>query len=799
MQLPIRNLKTAGRTLRAYPGFSLLVIGMLALGIGGNTAIFSIFNGLFLRPLPFAEPDRLVDLDETAPKWNLEYVGISNPDFHAWRADNRAFDRMSFYTTGSFNLSGHGVAQRVRRARVTHDMLSVLRLKPALGRDFLPEDDRPGAARVALLGYDLWQRLFNGSPQVLGRVLELDKQPYTVIGVLPRTAVFPSNVDLWVPLAEPVQGTGWYLNGIGRIKRGVSVEQARADLLRVHRAQIQAGQKENDITSPRIAPLRERFLGDLRPVSYILLGAVGIVLLIACVNIAGLMMVRGASRTREIGIRTAMGASRGAIVRQLLSESMVFALIGGVAGVALGAVMLRGMVSLMPEETPRWISFGMDSRFALFTAAVTGAAALLFGLFPALQASGVDTRACLQDAAPRTSMSRGRRGLLSSLVVCEIALALVLLTGAGLVLQAFRNVLRVDPGFQVSNVLTFLVSLPDARYEKPEQRILFYENFTANLRTLPGVAAVGAAGPPPLAGHWGMFYTAEGAPPLGPNEQNPVTLTVTATPGYLETLRIRFLAGRAFDARDGETGRTYAIINESFAKHYFPNTDPVGKRIKFAWTKDEWMQVIGVTADVKHYGLDQEMRPSVYLPHRQQPHGALGVMIRTAGDPAALAAPAREVLRRLDPDLPMFDVRPMSENVSRSLWARRAYSTLFASFACVALLLALAGMYGVVSYAVAQRTREIGVRIALGARPAQVMAQVLRHGMLLAAAGAIIGLGAALWAARFLRTILFGITARDPLTYTAVLVAVFGVALLANLAPARRAATVDPVQALRAE
>ncbi len=799
MPIPTHDLKSAGRTLLAKPGFSLLVIAMLALGIGGNTAIFSVFNGLFLRPLPFEAPDRLVDLDETAPKWNLEYVGISNPDFHAWRAQNRAFDRVAFYTEGSFNMSGRGLAQRVRRARVTHDMLAVLRLKPALGRDFLPDDDRPGAARVVLLGYDLWQRLFSRSPQVLGRILEFDKQPYTVIGVLPRTAVFPSNVDVWVPLAEPDQGTGWYLQGIGRMKRGVTVEQARADLLRVHRAQIQAGKKENAITSPRITPLRERFLGELRPVSYILVGAVGIVLLIACVNIAGLLMVRGAARTREIGIRTAMGASRAAIVRQLLMESALFALVGAAAGIGLGVLLLRGMVSLMPEETPRWISFGMDSRFALFTAAVTGTAALIFGLVPALQASRVDTRACLQHAAPRTSMSRGRRGALNSLVVGEIALALVLLTGAGLVLQAFRNVMRVDPGFQASNVLSFLVSLPEAKYEKPEQRIAFYESLIGNLRALPGVIAAGAAGPPPLHGHWGMFYTAEGAPPLGPNEQNPVTLTLTTTPGFLETMRIRLLAGRTFDVRDGEKGRMCAVINESFAKRYFAKADPVGKRIKFSWTKDEWMQVIGVTADVKHYGLDREARQTVFLPYRQQPHEAIGVMVRTSGDPLALAAPARDVLRRLDPDLPMFDTRTMSENVSRSLWARRAYSTLFASFACVALLLAIAGMYGVVSYAVAQRTREIGVRIALGARPAQVMTEVLRHGLLLTVVGGVIGLGVTIWVARFLKSILFGIQARDPVTYAVVFAAIVAVSLLANAAPARRAATVDPVKALRTE
>jgi len=795
------DLKIACRTIRSKPAFSLMVIGMLALGIAGNAAIFSIFNGLVLRPFPSPEPERLVDLDETAPKWNLKFVGVSNQDYYVWRRDNKTFEGMAFFGGISFNLSGHGVAQRVRGMRVTHDMVNVLGLKLALGRNILPEEDRPGGTKVALLRYDLWQRLFNSDRNVLGRILQLDNQPYTVVGVLPREAVFPPQAELWAPLAaDPNRGDGWYLSGVGRLKRGVSLEQARADLLRVHKGQIQAGRKVNETTSTVLMPLRDRYLGDLRTVSQVLLGAVGIVLLIACVNIAGLMMVRAAGRAREIAIRTALGASRGRIVRHLLTESLLLAVAGGALGVLLGHLGLRGLISLMPEDTPRWISFRMDARFAIFCVAITSAAAVLFGLVPALQAAHADTRGYLQDAAPRSTLSRGRRGTLSALVASEIALALMLLISAGLLVEAFRRVLRVDPGFRPNNVISYSIALPGTNYGKPEQRVAFFRNLLERLRALPGVKSAGAASAPPLGGHWGMFLTAEGARPLGPNEQDPVVLHVVATPGYFDAIGVTFLAGRPFEERDGDPkGAQVAIVNESFAKRFWPSADAPGKRIRYSWKKDEWMQVIGVTRDVKHYGLDQEMRPSVYVPHRQRAMEGMSIVLRGSMDPRGLVAPAREALRQMDQDLPMFDIRTLTERLDQSLWARRVYSWLFGAFAAVALVMAAAGIYGVVSYAVSQRTHEIGIRMALGARPDQVLRQVLASGMGLAAIGVAVGLAATLWAARLLKTLLFGLSARDPLIYGSVVLGVVLVALLANLVPARRAAAVDPMRALRFE
>jgi len=798
------DLKIAMRNVRTKPGFSLMVIGMLALGIAGNAAIFSIFNGLFLRPLPFPESGRLIDLDETAPQWNLQYVGVSNPDFYEWRKGNSTFDGMAFFDTSSFNLVDRGNAQRVLGAEVTYDLLDVLRLRPALGRNFLSEEDRPKGPKVVLLGYDLWQRLFQGDRNVLGRVLELDKQPYTVVGVLPRDAVLPDKAELWTPLQadpDPKNDTGWYLHGVGRLKRGVSVEQASADLLRVHKAMIKPGQDINKITSPVLTQLRERYLGDFRAASRILLSGVGVVLLIACVNIAALMMVRGSARAREIAIRTALGASRSRIVRQLLTENLLLAALGGILGVLLGSLFLQALISLMPaDDLPRWIRFAMDTRFVIFCIVITTGAVSLFGLAPSLHASKVDTRGSLQDAATRTTLTRARRGALRSMVVCEIALALMLLISAGLLLEAFRKVLNVDPGFRPANVISYGVSLPEAKYTKPDQRIAFFESLVDRLRAVPGVQSAGAASSPPLGMHWGAIWEAEGNPPTGPNDKNPVVLQVVATPGYFEAIGMTFLAGRPFRSDEADPGAIRSIVvNESFAKFFWPGKSPIGKRARHWGGKDNWVEVVGVTRDEKHYGLDQEMKPGVFIALHGVPRDSMNIVLRGAIQPQMLIGPAREILRQMDPELPMYDIRTMTERLDRSLWARRAYSWLFGAFALVALLLAGAGIYGVVSYAVSQRTREIGIRMALGAQPRQVLSEVLASGMLLVSAGVAVGLAGALAVVRLLQTLLFGVSSRDPIIYAAVMLGVVLVGLVANFVPARRAASVDPLRALRFE
>lgn len=795
-----QNLKVALRTLSRRPGFSLTVCGMLAVGIAGNTAIFAIYNGLFLRPLPFRGGDRLVDLDETAPKWNLRFVGVANADFHAWHDHNSTFERMAFYTSRDCNLSGDGQAQRLRSLRVTRGMLDVFDLKPALGRNFLPEEDRPNGAKVALLGYDLWRRQFDADPNVLGRVLKLDAEPYTVIGVLPREAVFPLAADAWLPLAVGTEGGSWYLSGIGRLKPGVTIAQARADLSRVHRGLIAAGRGVNEITSPVVNEIRERILGNLKPGAVVLLGAVAVVLLIACADIAGLMMVRAFARSREVAIRAALGASRGNIVGQMLAESVLLAISGGLAGILLGRLGVHALVASMPDQQlPQWISFGLDMRSLAFAIGVTALAAILFGLAPALNAAKGNLQQSLHETS-RSSLSRRRRGFLSALVVGEIGLALLLLTSAGLLFQALRNVLKVDPGFRPEKVLTFGVAMPDARYPKDEQRIIFVDRLMERMRTLPGVKHAGAASSVPLGGHWGEFFVAEGQAPLGPNDQNPVVLNIAAAPGYLDAIGVTFLAGRQFTERDGTEASKVAIINETFARRFFPNANPLGKHIRYAWDKDKpkWIEVVGVTRDVKHYGLDQEMRPGVFVPFRQNVIPFTNVVLRTTVDPQTLVAAAREALRQLDPDLPLYEPATMTERLDRSLWDRRFLAWVAAAFGVVAVLLAAAGIFGVISYAVSQRTREIGIRMALGASPILVVRQTLGHGLRLLALGIPIGIAATLGLASVLQRALFGISARDPLTYAAAVTAVSAVVLASNIVPARRAARVDPIQALRA-
>jgi len=792
--------KVAFRMMWLRPAFALAVAGMLAIGVAGNAAIFSIFNGLFLRPLPFADSGQLVDLDETAPKWNLERVGISNPDYNDWQKGNKSFDGMAFiHTGGGANLTtGDGGTQRIKTAEVTKDLLPVLGLKPLIGRNIQPEEDRPEGNRVILLGYDLWQRLFHGDRNIVGRVLKLSGRPYTVIGVLPREAMVPPDVDAWTPLAADVaNGNSYYLAGVGRLKRGVSLEQARADLLRVHWSQ----QRNSDrVTSPIVGPLRDRYLGDYKTVTYILLGTVAVVLLIACVNIAGLMLVRGESRSREIAIRAAVGASRGRLARQLLTESFAMATAGGIVGVALGKVFLLGLVSLMPDDLPKWVRFDLDGRFALFCVAVTGLAALLFGLAPVLQAATLDTRNWLQEAA-RSTLARGKRAMLSALVVGEIALAIVLLASSGLLLQAFRKVMTQDPGFRPDNVLTFTLRLAPTKYPNSEQQLAFFNSLLERLRALPGAAAVSAASIVPLDGHTGYFFVAEGGKHFGEKDPNPVVLQVTAMPGYLNAMGMTLRAGRDFEDRDNRTSAPKVVlVNETFAKHFWGTSDVVGKRIRYRGNHNQdWFQVIGVERDNRHSGLDREIRPQVFASFALGPTNGLTVAIRGGSGVHNLAGPAREQIRRLDPDLPMYDVRTMSERLARSLWIRRAYSWLFAAFAAVAILLAAAGVYGVISFAVSRRTREIGIRMALGARPGQVMRGVLGQGMLLVSAGVALGLAAFQLAASLLESMLFGVSTRDLATYAAVVLGVALVGLAANYLPARRAAGVDPMRALRSD
>jgi putative ABC transport system permease protein len=796
----MQDIRFAFRILLKNPGFSALAIFTLALGIAGSVVIFSVFNGLFLRPLPFQESERLVNLDEVAPKWNLEYTGIAYPDFHEWRAQNQTFESMGVWQEASFNFSIKGNPERVEGGRASHDLLTTLGIQPLLGRGFTEEEDRPGGTRVALVSQGLWQRLWGGQSNVLGQALSLDSVPATIIGVLPAQIGPLDRAEVLIPLRLSVNdNNGWYLEGAGRLKPGVTLEQARQDLTRIHKAMI-PNRSVNDITSPRLTSLRERLLGDYRLVTYVLIAAVAVVWLIACANVAGLTLARGLGRSKEISIRMALGATRHSVIRQVLAESLVLSVIGGLLGVALGQSSLGALVRVLPEQFPQWLHFGMDGRFVVFCLVTTAATAMVFGLIPAVQmVSRVNLQGALQATTCKSTGSSNQRRSLNALVIGEIALALVLLVNAGLLLQAFRGLQKMDPGFRPENVLTYDLSLPRAKYTN-NQQVAFFEEHLERVRALPGVKAASATTIVPLGGHSGTFYEAENALPKAKDEQDPVVLYRHVFPGYAEAIGLTLLGGHFLTEQEARaTNHTVVVVNEMFAKRYWPTQDAVGKRIRAPGPSNPWLTIVGVSKDEKHYGFDQPMRPGIFLPYRVDPQRRMTIVVRGLTDPQALLPAIRSLIQKTDPDLPIFQVRTMSERVKSSLWLRRSYSWLFGFFAAVALTMALAGVYGVISYAVSQRTNEIGIRMALGAQRTDVLRLVLRHGLMLAGVGTAIGLAGALALSHSMRTLLFGVSAVEPVTLFTVPLLLLVVTLIACLFPARKATRVDPMVALRYE
>ena len=802
----LSDLRFAVRSLRRQPLFAVTVVAILAVAVAANTAIFSVVNGLFLAPLPFPDAARVVDLNEAAPSWDLERVSVAYPDIVAWRDGNRTFDGIAPWDDRSFNLSSDAGLDRVTGVAVGHNFAEVVGYEPILGRDFTAADDRPGAERVVILAYGLWQRLFGGDPDVLGQTLRLDGLPYVVVGVLAADAQFPSRAELWVPLAlSPDDDRGWYLAGVGRLAEGVSADQALADLTRIHRGLVET-RPQNDITSPTITSMAEIVFGDFELAVFLLGAAVLIVLLIACANIAGLLLARGSTRVRDVAIRAALGAGRGRLVRHLLAESQVLALLGGGLGIWLGYGAVRVLGSSL-DDLPAWVTFDLDVPFLLFSLVVTASTAMLCGLIPALEGARVNVSSALQAAAARSSGTPRRRRTLGTLVAGEVALALVLLLVAGLLIQASARVQQVDPGYRPENVLTFRVALSEDQYPERAQRQAFFEQLTDRSRAVPGVSAVGITTSVPLGGHWGNFYEAEGAAPRA-EDDNPVVLQRVISPGYLGAIGVRLTAGRLFTDRDGlSEGAGAAIINESLTQLFWPGVEPgaaVGRRIRTSSIGDEpnlspWLTVVGVTADTQHYGLETPMRPGLFLPFAQVVRSEMPVVWRTTGEPTALTQTARSLVSELDADLPIYGVTTMAADLDESLAVRQTYSWLLAVFAVVALGLALAGLYGVVSYSVSLHTREIGIRMALGAQRVQVVGQVVRRGMLLVGAGVVVGLAAAAASGRFLSEVLFGISAFDPPTYLLVTAVIAFVALLATLIPARRASSVDPMSVLRVE
>jgi putative ABC transport system permease protein len=796
-----RDFRFALRIYGKRKALSLTVILMLALACAADTFIFGIYNSIVLRRLPFPDSERLVDINETAPLWNLETAGIVYPDFYEWRKQNRSFDAIGLYRQEGRNYSRKGEARRIGVLLVTYDFGSVFQLRPVIGRGFTEQEDRPGGPKVVMLGFGFWQREFGGSPAALGETLKLDGEIHTVVGVLPRNVVYPEGYDLWVPIQRsPADNSGnYWFSGIGRLKIGVALERAREDITRIHKSMIEA-RPANKITAPRLRSLRESVFGNATVLITLLLFAVVLLLLIVCVNIAGMMLARSASRFQEMGIRSALGASPAGIVKQLLTESLLLALPGVLLGVLLGIVLLKWQVG-QSGDMPPWINLTPDIRFLAFCGLMLGGTTILFGLAPALQAARVKVQPTLHEASARLSASANKRRALRLLLVGEVALTFVLLVGAGLLLRTWKKVLAINPGFRANNAILYGINLPPAVYAEGYRRASFFEQLLERHRGLPGVTAATGSSSPPFTAGTGNYVEVEGAPPQAADESRPMILMNVVFPGYFEAMGIQTISGRTFTEQDGRTGGSrVAIVDESFARRFWPNVTPVGKRIRFtADSPGIWMTVVGLNRDVKHDGLDHETRPEVCIPYNQLPVNVMYMVVRSTSDPAGLLGPLRSQLHGMDADVPVANPILLREQVNQSVAGRRNIALSMALFAGAALLIATAGVYGVVSYTVSRRTHEIGIRMAVGARPGQVLGMVFRGSMRPVFAGAILGAAGALAMSRAIRSLLFGITSFDAPTYLIVAALLLGVVAGATLLPAIRAASINPARSLRSE
>jgi putative ABC transport system permease protein len=804
MTVTLTDIRHGARLLLRTPGFSAVAVATLAIGIGANTAIFSVVNTLLIQRLPYAEADRLAIVwEHNLPRDRKNNV-VSPGNFIHWREMNHVFaDIAAVGMTFNVTLTGHGEPVELPFQYVSASFFPIVGVQPQAGRWFSNEEDRPGS-RVAVISDRLWRTRLGSDPEVLNKAITLQSQSYSVVGVMPPGFSFlDKTVDLWLPVGLPAEARtprGRWMMTVARLAPGVSFAQAQQDMSRVAAELTKLFPDFNTGWTARVVPLREQLTGDIRPALFVMLGAVAFVLLIACANVANLLLARATSRQRELAVRAALGAGRARLVRQLLAESIVLATAGGLAGLAIAWWGLRVLRAVVAQQVPiqRLEAVGIDGTVLAFTALASLVSGLVFGLVPAFTAAGRRLNDSLKEGGRTGSGVRGKRAR-SAFVVVEIALALVLLVGAGLLVRSFIRLMDVDAGFETARTVTMRVSLPGARYPRPELRGQFFQRLFEQIDRIPGVQASGAVSFLPLIGlgsATGYEVVGQPIPPLG---QEPVTDVRVITNQYFKSMGIPLLRGRLFDDRSASDAQNKVIVNETLARKHWPNEDAIGKRIKISWNDDREDEIVGIVGDVRHSGLDADVRSTIYWPYARNAYGGMALTIRTTGDTASVVSAIRKIVNQQDPDLALADITTMDEVVSRSVAQRRLMMVMLGIFAGAALLLSAVGIYGVIAYGVTQRTQEIGIRLALGAQRSDVLRMIVGQAAWLSLAGIAIGAAGAFALTRLMADLLFHVKPFDPVTFAAVAAILGLVALLAGYVPGRRATRVDPVVALRAE
>jgi len=809
----LQNLRYAFRVLHKSPGFTAVAVLVLCLGIGTSTAVFSVVNALLIQPLPYKDPSSLVVIWQTWAQKGLDRIPVLIPDFIYWKDNNQSFESVAAFQNMDFNLTGQNEPELIYGARVSASFFPTLGVNSSLGRVFLPEEDHSGSP-VVVLSHGLWQRRFGSDPDLIGKGLTLNDQSYTVIGIMPTDFRFSlewnmaglkfPNVELWVPLAlssqEMASRSGHDLTVIAKLKPGAKLEQAQSEMNIIASSLQQQQPDVNAGIGANVVSLHTQLVGDTKSSLLILSGAVAFVLLIACANVANLMLVRASARQKEIAIRIALGATRVKLIGQLLTESILLWFVGGGLGLLFALWATKFLISFSSTELNRASKIAIDFWALSFTILISILTAVLFGLVPALQASNPDLNKSLKEGSGRSTADSSRQRVRSLLVISEVALALMLLIGAGLLIRSFLQLQKVSLGFKTDNLLTMKISLPDSRYPKAYQQAASFQQAIKQVESLPGVEGVAVASHLPFEESWEILFTNEGQPSV-PVRETPIASGHAVSPDYFRLMSIPLVSGRYFTDQDVEDSTRVVIIDEALGLRYWPNENPLGKHIKRgpSQSKAPWLTIVGVVKSVRQYGLDSEVKPEVYLPYLQSPRAAMSMVLRSKIPPKNLAEAVRREIQKIDNDQPVYDVRTMDEILYLWLSPRRFNLLVLGVFAAVSLILTAVGLYGLVAYYVAQRINEIGIRMALGAQPRDIFKLVMGHGMLLALSGVAIGLAGAFTITRILSSLVYDVSTTDPATFTAISLLLVVVTMLACYIPAYRASKVDPVLAIRQE